>query len=328
MIRILFFRDIFRRFSYTLTPMRIFRNLFLFSLTLSLIWGVTYSYIQVTDGFSLRQMTSSLPPCPQYEVALNGEKLASLEEILAQPFSYLGKGCQFYAFESKDGKYVIKFLKHKHLRPYTWLERLPLPANLRARSQAKIERRQERVEKLFSSCKLAYEEMQEETGLVYIHLHRTPATGKRVTLTDRIGRLYQIDIDHYEFVVQKRALSVEEVFEKIQSQEELASRVEQLMDVIKRRAAKGIADRDRSFVQNVGFTLDGSQAVFVDTGQFFHSDEVLRAEGLAKDLEKRLHNLRHWTERHFPKFRKEVESYSSSSFSANEGSEISFSSPS
>lgn len=289
--------------------MKILRKLFLLSAALLLIWGAIYSYNQITDGFNIRQMSSSLPPFPEFEVSLSEEKKEMLRTCLSQPFRYIGKGCQFYAFESEDGKYVLKFLKHKHLRPFTWLNSVPMPRKLRELSDAKIARRQERVRNLFSSCKLAYEEMSEETGLLYIHLNRVPALDKEVELIDKIGLKHRIAVDKHEYVIQKKAIPVKEAFARAESEEELRALVEQLINVVVARCEKGIADRDRSFVQNVAFSAYEPKALFIDTGQFYKDSGMLSEEELKRDLKKRLGNLRYWTERHFPQYLPVVDSF-------------------
>lgn len=260
-------------------------------------------YNRFSDGFNIHQMTSSLPPCPQFEVSLTDEQKKELQSFLSQPFKYIGKGCQFYAFESADGKVVLKFLKHKHLRPFTWLKSIPMPRKMREMSNAKIERRRLRVENLFSSCKLAYDEMLKETGLLYVHLNRVPALEKEVVLIDKLGLKHPIQIDDFEYVIQKKAVSVKEVFSQILSEKELRKRIEQLIVLVTSRWEKGIADRDRSFVQNVAFCEEG--AIFIDTGQFYKDPHF----SLEADMRKRLANLRGWAERHFPDYIPIIDSY-------------------
>jgi hypothetical protein len=289
--------------------MKIIRKLFLLSALLLLIWGAVYSYIQITDGFSIHQMRSSLPPYPEFEVTLDDGEKENLQTSLSQPFHYIGKGCQFYAFQSEDGKYVLKFLKHKHLRPFSWLNSIPMPQKLREISDAKIQRRQERVYNLFSSCKLAYEEMSEETGLLYIHLNRTAALEKEIVLIDKIGFKHKIDIDDYEYVIQKRAITVKEAFSTIKSESELREFIEQLIAVVIKRCEKGIADRDRSFVQNVAFSAHDPHAIFIDTGQFYKDERMRCDEEQKRDLKKRLANLCFWTERNFPQYLDIVDEY-------------------
>ena len=276
------------------------RKLFFFFAFFLISWLGIYTYNQVTDGFSIRQMTSSLPACPQFEVELSSEKVACLQAMLDQPFRYIGKGCQFYVFASADDKLVIKFLKHKHLRPFTWLKSLPLPKKLRQLSDEKIKRRKQRVERLFSSCKLAFEKMPDETGLLSIHLNRTPALNKHIVLIDKLGGKHVVEIDDYEYVIQKKAVLVQDVFAHL-AESEVVGKVQLLVDLVLSRCQKGICDRDRSFVQNVAFSLEEDQALFIDIGQFYEDAAICSEELQAQDLTKRLGNLRFWTERHFPK---------------------------
>ena len=275
------------------------RKLFFLFAFFLVSWLGIYAYNQVTDGFSLRQMTSSLPTCPQFEVGLSPEKTACLQAMLDQSFHYIGKGCQFYVFASEDNKFVIKFLKHKHLRPFTWLNSLPMPQKLRQLSDAKIERRKQRVERLFSSCKLAYEKMPEETGLLSIHLNRIPTLTKQIVLIDKLGCKHAIELDEYEYVIQKKAVLVQDVFSHIE-ESEVVGKVQLLVDLVLSRCQKGICDRDRSFVQNVAFSPEEDKALFIDIGQFYEDSDMFLEESQAKDLTKRLGNLRFWTERHFP----------------------------
>ena len=275
------------------------RKLFFLFAFFLVSWLGIYAYNQVTDGFSVRQMTSSLPACPQYEVEISPEKSACLQAMLDQTFHYIGKGCQFYVFASADDKLVIKFLKHKHLRPFTWLNALPMPQKLRQLCDAKIERRKQRVERLFSSCKLAYEKIPEETGLLSIHLNRTPALNKQIVLIDKLGCKHLVEIDDYEYVIQKKAVLVKDVFAHIEESEVLG-KVQLLVDLVLSRCQKGICDRDRSFVQNVAFSPQEDKALFIDIGQFYEDSAICLEESQAQDLAKRLGNLRSWTERHFP----------------------------
>ncbi|MCP5469339.1 MAG: hypothetical protein H7A36_02410 [Chlamydiales bacterium] len=249
-------------------------------------FGIIQLYNKATDGFSVAQMRSHLPLDHRFNPPeISEEKREALASILAQPYRYLGKGCQFYAFESADGRHVLKFLKQKHLRPSSSLFR---------ESQL---RRQARVERLFSSVKLAFEQMPKESGLLYIHLNKVPALKMRVTLIDNVGLRHKVAVDEYEFVLQERAQTAKEVF-ACASEEEAKARIAQLAELVHARCAKGIRDRDRSFVQNVAFKED--RAVYIDVGQMC-LDETIRAEE-ELDLQRRMGNLRFWMEKHHPEF--------------------------
>jgi hypothetical protein len=279
--------------------MHLIRKLF-FTLVLATVAALGFfAYNRATDGFSVHQMTSSLPPCPQFEFSLDDEQKEILQRMLDQPFHYIGKGIQSYVFASEDDQTVIKFFKHKHLRPFTWLNDLPMTPKLRALCNEKIERRKQRVERLFSSCQLAYEKMREQTGLLFIHLNRTPALEKKIVLVDKLGFKHHVEIDNYEYILQKKAKTVSEVFSHLEKGEVLG-KVQLLVDLVLNRCQKGICDRDRSFVQNVAFTPNEEEAIFIDFGQFYEDPIILQEEEQAKDLTSRLASLRFWTERHFP----------------------------
>ncbi len=259
-----------------------------------------YFYNKWTDGFSVRQLTSSLPYNVLFEVApLSLAEKQKITTILDQPYHYIGKGCQFYVFESKDGQYVIKFLKQKHLRTFSQLSNVPMPHFLRQKIDSKLARRKARIDDLLSSCKLAYEELANESGLLYIHLNRTPIFKQQIKIIDKLGFKHMIVLDNYEFILQKKAISVNKTFSMIEDQE-LNRRVIQLVDLVKSRCEKGIRDRDRSFVQNVAFSLDGEQAFFIDVGQFYKDPTILLESEQQSDLNKRLGSLHYWVEEKAP----------------------------
>ena len=81
-------------------------------------------YYRLTDDFRIANMTYELPYNTDWEIEpLTHSEKENLHSILSQPFYYIGKGAQSYAFMSEDKKHVIKFFKFKHLRP-NWFEKL------------------------------------------------------------------------------------------------------------------------------------------------------------------------------------------------------------
>src|ERR1700722_581245 len=86
-----------------------------------LIFFPIRAYYRWTDDFRIANITHDIPYHPEWDTSLSHEELAQLKSILDQPFTYIGKGAQAYAFASEDGKYVLKFFKFKHLRPNTFL---------------------------------------------------------------------------------------------------------------------------------------------------------------------------------------------------------------
>lgn len=255
---------------------------------------------RATEGFSLRQIIADVPFNPDYEVET---KTAEIAPLFDQPFHYLGKGCQTYAFESADEKYVLKFFKQKHLRPPAFLQHLPLPTCLKELVEAKIRRREERADSLFSSCKICYEYLQDQTFIVALHLNTTPVFNKKVILVDKMGWRHQIALDDVQFVLQKKGLKIEQLFfDDFMARREdgVRKKLSRLVQLVVECSHKGILDYDRAFAQNVAFESNDGPAFFVDIGKF-HKDEKMKTEENTKAyLLKRLLQLRYWSEKRCP----------------------------
>src|SRR2546422_718538 len=82
-----------------------------------------------TKGFQVCKIYSPLPYDAQWEIQGEGVKLNST-------FRFLGKGGQFYAFVSDDGKTVLKLFKMHNLRQYGFVYKLnffPFLNNIKVR---------------------------------------------------------------------------------------------------------------------------------------------------------------------------------------------------
>ena len=82
------------------------------------------------QGFRLYKIESHLPYDPRWDVTFSPEDLTQAKEALNQPYAYLGHGFQCYAFQSQDGKYVLKFFRHQRLRLPEIVLSLPGSASL------------------------------------------------------------------------------------------------------------------------------------------------------------------------------------------------------
>lgn len=263
-------------------------------LVLLLCIGLGYGIRRSNEGFSLSEIA------PLFPSAYTGAITPEVKSCLSQPFHYLGKGCQSYVFESEDKKSVLKLFKQKHLAPPTWLEKGAWVPGLGGVVREKAARRALRVERLCASCKLAYEEMRRETGLLFVHLGEGASLGQEVVLIDKRGSRYKVALDQYAFLLQERGERIEEVFARIETEEALRTRLGQLMALVTLRCERGIADRDRSFAHNVAFHPEEPRAFFIDVGQFYHEEGVTSKEGEARDIQKRFYDLRMWVEEAYP----------------------------
>lgn len=224
-------------------------------------------------GFTLKKITSHHTPAPEWEVE-NTLSRGEIRAIVNQPFTYLGSGNHTYAFASEDGRYVIKFFKQKHMKTRTWVDYLPLPTKRIFYPMGKIHRRMQEREESFTSYRIAFNELRQETGILYLHLNKTAHLKTSLTLIDQNGENLSLDLDDMEFLIQKRAtLAFEHLKDlyregKVQEAEEA---IASLLDVVAKRSQMGIYDKDLQFFKNFGFV--GQEAIEIDIGEFRRDQE-------------------------------------------------------
>jgi hypothetical protein len=171
------------------------QRLFIISLglSLSILVGTIYLLNRNPPTFSLDKICSTFEPSRKWSIGELPEADSNqVCRILCQDFNYLGSGEECIAFLSSDGKYVLKFFRTRNLTPKTWLKFIPLPG-LEQYKFKKIDKRMIRHRELFTSYKLAYEDLKEETGLIYIHLNKTKNLhAKFASTTECVGAIRSI----------------------------------------------------------------------------------------------------------------------------------------
>ncbi len=226
-------------------------------------------------GFSLRKIRSPFSAKTQWST----EKLTEAQkelvlEILSQEFNYLGSGAEVYAFQSVDGRYVIKFFKMKHLIPKTWLKWVPLPGLEKYRSN-KIDKRISRQNELFSSYKLAYDDLREETGLIYIHLNKSKDLKMKIRILDRMRKSYVVNLDHYEFVIQRKSQLVHDRITALMqkgNREGALEAIHNLLKAVVSQCKQGYIDRDSGISHNYGFLDD--KVIHFDVGRIMRDENA------------------------------------------------------
>jgi len=243
-------------------------------LSLSILIGTIYLLNRNPPSFSLDKICSTFEPSRKWAIGKLSEiDFSQVCQILSQDFNYLGSGEECIAFLSADSKYVLKFFRTRNLTPKSWLRYIPFPG-LEQYKFKKIDKKMLRHQELFTSYKLAYEDLKEETGLIYIHLNKTKKLHPKVRLFDRMRRCYQINLDHYEFILQKKG---QLVFDRITAQMQKGDREGALLSLatllkhVVKQCKKGYIDRDIEINPNYGFV--GDQVIHFDVGR------VVRDEG-------------------------------------------------
>lgn len=249
-----------------------------------------------TDGFAFHKILSPFPFHPEWESsAASAVPSEELESIFNQPYTYLARGAQCFVFASQDGRNVIKFFRLCHMRAPKWMTVLTFPLIFERYRLGKILERRRSVEKDFNSYKIAFEEMKEETGLLYIHLNKTDHLKKHLTIYDKIGVVYDVDLDQVEFLVQKKATLVYPTIEKLLKTQGLSSAkqaITRLVQLLKFRCEKGIFDKDPDLNTNFGF-LDLCP-VQIDIGRFRYDEERSKPSIYRDEIIRITDNLRQW----------------------------------
>ena len=222
-------------------------------------------------------------------------------QILNQPFFFLGNGAQCYAFESLDQKYVVKFFKHHHMRVNSWLNQIKLSPLLHHYRLKLTGGGQERLDLIFGSCKISYELLKEETGLIYVHLNKTNNLQKKLTIVDKLHIAHTVDLDQIEFVVQKKAKMLYPTLKKLRNAndiETIKQHLDSLLAFFSKRLALGIADNDPIFHRNFG-SID-SKTVEIDQSSFFFSPSLKKPYAQKRALYFETLKLKSWVKKHTP----------------------------
>jgi len=257
-----------------------------------------------TDGFSIAFIHSDLTFNPAWETKPVPEQTSQeLEKVFTQRFKYLSCGGQSFVFVSENNKYVIKFFKHRHFRkPYSFLLNIPLPGILELSRLCKLNKALFKLQRDFTSYKIAYEELQEETGLIYLHLNKGTNLNRSINIIDKIGIEHQIDLDNIEFIVQRRAQLLYPHINELMEKGDISGAKQALhaiLDAIVIRCKKGIFDEDPRIHNNLGF-ID-KKAIFIDIGRFVHDESRAYPSVYINDLKIITgKHFRSWLERSYP----------------------------
>lgn len=224
---------------------------------------------KLTCGFKLAKMRVTFFPHPEWDVPLDPELLASFN----QPFHYIDKGSQCYVFESEDQKTVIKFFRFSE-----------------PRSSLKIFT-------LFNAVHIAFERLKEETGILYIHLNPTTLGLPVLRCKDAIGRSYALPLDECRFAVQKKAQKFQCAMEEaIKSPALMKTRIDQFIELLLSRTAKGVYNSDPSLSRNFGFLED--RAIELDFGNY----RPVIPHTQTAEIERYAERLRRWLKQNAPEW--------------------------
>jgi len=154
--------------------------------------------------------------------------------LLDQPFTYIGKGLEYFVFESQDEKYVLKLFR--------------LPKNLRRYSLHRGKTPHPKLNRRFKSVQLCAEQLPRETQLLYAHLSPTD-TLPPIQLIDKLGHTWSLPLDQLPFLIQAKGTPYFSYFDKLSNPKPL---IRDTIQLFKTLYAKGISDQDPIFEKNYG----------------------------------------------------------------------------
>ncbi|MES2200589.1 MAG: hypothetical protein V4489_10550 [Chlamydiota bacterium] len=234
-----------------------------------------------TKGFRLQNAFSSYPP-EQVPPALSKDEISLLQEVLPQPFYFMKKGQQCFAFLSKDGKYVLKLFRWEKLEPPFWTKWITTE-----KGKALTQERRRKKEFDFTSYKVAYNELKEETGLLFLQLEPTSQHNIPLEIYDNIGIKHVIQSGEVAFILQKRVEDfapylTQKLLEK--KDPDLYPFFKELAHLLQNRFSKQISDSDISLEYNMGI-LEGRPVLF-DIGNLkFLKEPLSQKEFIQKQAE-------------------------------------------
>lgn len=248
---------------------------FLFILLIIATFGAGWHLLSA--GFRLNKIWFELPDNANWRVSLDDKELNDLSQILNQEFTYLGKGRQSYVFESKDHKHVIKFFRYHLVRPRLGLHLLKFSKKLDDYRKYRIHKKHQQFEDWMNSYKVAYDELRDESGIVYVHLVRTDAFHKKVHVKDKLGRSYHIDLDNVGFLIQKKTELFSSTIRNLVKKHDIAGLkkiIHVYLETLATRNLKGIKNKDHSWIKNYG-NIGLEEIYEIDTGRYsFHQPSL------------------------------------------------------
>ena len=250
-----------------------YKTLFFTGLFFALLLPLAYLYLQKNDKFVTFEIESNHPYNPAFDTQpLSPDAFDEVRAALSQPYTYFGCGGQAFVFFSEDGKYAIKFFKQRHFREPTYLNYIPFINQYKI---LKFAKRKKRMEREYGSYKLGFEELPQETALVYLHLNRTDCFNKKITLIDKLSTQHQIDLDTTDFILQRKAELIPDAINismQNHHSENAKKVISEVVNLIVHRCKLGYGDKDPNIATNCGFFQ--GRAIKIDVGRFYRDPKM------------------------------------------------------
>jgi len=254
------------------------------------------------QGFRLHKIQSTPVYDSRWDIKYSVADLEEAKKALNQSYHYLGHGFQVYAFESADGKYVLKFFRHQRLRLPSILMSMPSFPYFDEWRKSRLLSLTRRYEYLMRSCKTSWDAARYETALLMVHLNTTKKEFPSVCIEDLLGNRYTLFLDDYQFMLQRKAQHIKPTIARLMREgkiEEAKEHINKIFNLFLDCARKGIIDTDGALIRknNLGF-FDG-RAIYIDGGKLQTREAPVSSRYFLKDI-KRLYLLHKWLKQEYP----------------------------
>jgi hypothetical protein len=253
------------------------------------------SYQLITDGFRIDKIKFE----PFLEKIAIEDNFFEVENILNQKFKYLSKGCQTYVFESEDKKYVLKFIRYHRYHPYLWLKIFKNKYFLN-NYYTKLKNHKDKLfVQSINSYQIANDYLKNETKTLYIHLNQTNNLNKKVVIIDRLNQKFEINLDEYGFILQKKANSLSKHLKNsLNNENHLKDITNSFINLTDSIYKKGFINSDYNCIKNSG--IIENEIIFTDLGSFKKTDNLNEKTVYKKEMNKFMKYYQKWTDRYSP----------------------------
>lgn len=224
-----------------------------------------------------------------------------LSKIFDQEYRYLDKGCQVFVFESMDGNYVLKFIRHHRYKPYFWMNIGSFIPSINKHREAYAKAKKIRIKNNIQSYMMSFNELQDLTEVIYVHLGTTHHINRLLTVKSKFGTKSYLDLDRLHYVVQKKSQKLSsELLTSYRNKdyENVQNLIDQYLLLLQKRCFRKIRNCDASgFIRNMA--VYKGKVIEIDAGGYrrFTSQDDINYE--FSRFEKRFNR---WIAKNMPSF--------------------------
>ena len=230
-------------------------------------------------------------------------------KIFDQTYKFLDKGCQVYVFESADGNYVIKFLRHHRYRPYFWMNFGSFFKPIKKYKEKYAAIKKERIRNNFESYRMSFDELQELTEVLYVHIGFTDYLNKQLVIKNKFGQKSYIDLDRMHFIVQRKGKKLSSEMKrsyKSKNLEETRHLIESYLTLLQQRCLKKIRNCDSTgYLRNMA--LYNGKVIEIDVGGYRKFNYPDAKKGFEYEFMRFVKRFNRWTSKNMPLLQEFVE---------------------